>query len=191
MHLTLDPVQIRPDDGEGVGRILWFRNPPYGSSLSTITMAPEPSATDTGPPGAINITSMSLWPQPPTGTMRLTLGDAQPSGVAVLTVAVLDHHLILDPGFEVLLLEYLRPDLSIGSAADFDFLPGPTDAPQVTRYLASQPNKPRYTLDITYSEKLPDNGPTLPDQVLRLRFGNQPDYTPNRDALVAAVNLRR
>ncbi|MEY2875794.1 MAG: hypothetical protein RLZZ373_3165 [Pseudomonadota bacterium] len=170
----------------------WFRYP-VGSPLvmHRIKVMPDPSEKPPATMGKITLIRAEVVPTPPVGAVLVATQPVPVSYGIGLDVALTipDMRALLDAGFTILEIAHMRPGGALESVLDFDQIPA--DSPEVIRYIASQPGKLRYALEIEFRETRTGAGIIDPPRTLRYPFGVQPNYTPNRDRLAAEVNARR
>lgn len=178
------------DDGgrdEAIDADVWFQQPATSRPLrEIITVFGEEGEPL---PGEVRVTVVSVTPAIPAG---VTLGPvpAEKAGKVELILQTQDARLLA--GQSPRILELGVQQVAGGAVADvleFDAI-GPQHA-QVIVYRPDPSHRPLYTVVVDVEDWGKNSGGLLGTERRTYVFGLRKDYTPNRDALLAAVNARR
>jgi hypothetical protein len=172
---------------EAIDADVWFQQPataqPLLEKISIFGEAADPT------PGEVRVTIVSVTPPIPAG---VTLGPvpAARAPMVELTLAVPDARLLL--GQNPMILELGVQVLAGGQVVDVQAFEAIT--PHHTEVIVYRPDpshRPRYTIVVDVEDWGGNGGGLLGVERRSYVFGLRKDYTPNRDALLAAVNARR
>ena len=169
---------------------VWFRTDVDGTT-NTITIEGDHVLVSGGADvsfdvqGSVQILAAVITPEPPAGTIILSYTTALVTSLT-LSLSIPSIAAIGDPGFEVLGITYRMPDGTLATVISFADIPAAAE--QIVSYTTGAQTV-KYTLTLTVRE-VPVAGPES-TTTAAFRFGAEPNYSPNRDALLAAVDARR
>lgn len=172
---------------EAVDDDVWFQHPPgYGALLEVIAITGEDGEPT---PGEVLASIISVDPPLPAGvTLQLDPPKRAPSTRLTLeapSASVLGGQ---NPRILELGVQFVRGGPVI-DVRKFEAITG--EHAEVITYRPDPSHRPLYTMVVEVTDWAANGGGKLGTERRTYVFGLRKDYTPNRDALVAAVNARR
>jgi hypothetical protein len=165
---------------------VWFQQPARGALAEVITIAGEAGEPL---PGEVLVSIISVVPALPAG-VKLELTPPTKSKVVRLTLTTSDARIlggqnprILELGVEV------EPGGPVVDVREFGAITA--EHQEVITYRPDPSHRPYYSITIEATDWAANGGVKRGTERRTYVFGLRKDYTPNRDALAAAVNLRR
>lgn len=181
--------RVESTDGQSdvLDETVWFQYPRTASgTIDVITVI----APDGEPePGKTLVRILSIEPPLPEG-LAVVISSDIPAAAVRLVLELPRAAVLIGASVPIIELAYQRlQGGQLTRAEDFDGIP--REAEEVISYHADTTYLPAYTITIEADEWAPNGGAFVGSERRTYRFGLQKDYSINRDALVAAVNLRR
>lgn len=166
---------------------VWFQQPPgCGALAELITIEGEAGQPQQG---EVLVSIISVVPPIPAG-VKLDVWPINRAKVVRVTLTAGDARMLKGQNPRILELGVLTERGGpVTDVQAFENITG--EHAEVIAYRADPSHRPFYTVVIEVTDWGPNSGPKRATERRTLVFGLRKDYTPNRDALAAAVNARR